>query len=681
MKNLPLLTGFLCAVVAASGGRSVSAQSIDYGSLEDLFGEPITLSATGTPLKVSDAPTNMTIVTADEIRQSGSRQIPEILERVAGLDLLQTGINVFDVGVRGYQQPFQPRLLVLVDGRQVFLDDYSRTAWDNIPVNVDDIRQIEVVKGASSAIFGPNAAGGMINIVTYSPLYDKNNVASFRGGTQDTITGDATTTFNGNWGGTKFTLGGMTAKDFATFRYPLDQPAAKPQHRYATNSSVFKLNKDIDAFTEATFSDSTGNTADEMNGCLMGRQDLTTYSVRGGGNWQSSIGMLTLDNYFNHSYISIKEPTDGGSPYVTTVDLIASLLRDQFKIGADHTFRVAFDYKHKKFKMKGAQLLQPQSPELSEDMFGVGGVWHWEINDQWAFTNALRYGHLDMEETGTLMEDSVNTYSDYSHALNAVSANANIVFKPTDVDTLRLGYGRGLQAPSLINSGYSLFQNFGTAGDPYLSLWEGNPKLKPTVIQDYSFDYTRKVPEIFSFAKISVFYELNQDLVSPLCEIGTVNIGGVDYPYGKSINVGSSSGYGGELQIKGNHPDGYRWDASYSFTRITDSQSALENMNYQESAPQHHFRLGLGYTTGSWELDGFGQYASSTNMYRSPDGGWTWPAMYVSDWYSFSARAGYAIDERFTVALSGRNLNQNTITTSPFPALERQVFLTFTGKF
>ena len=69
-----------------------------------------------------------------------------------GIDILQTGYAGCDVGVRGYQQPEMPRPLVLVDGRQVFVDDYSRTIWNNIPVNVDDIRQIvEVVK---AAVFG-----------------------------------------------------------------------------------------------------------------------------------------------------------------------------------------------------------------------------------------------------------------------------------------------------------------------------------------------------------------------------------------------------------------------------------------------------------------------------------------------------------------------------------------------
>jgi len=72
MKYSHLLTGLFCAFAVFGGGQAL-AQNIDYGSLEDLFGEPITTSATGTPKKVSEAPANMTIITADEIRQSGSR--------------------------------------------------------------------------------------------------------------------------------------------------------------------------------------------------------------------------------------------------------------------------------------------------------------------------------------------------------------------------------------------------------------------------------------------------------------------------------------------------------------------------------------------------------------------------------------------------------------------------------
>src|SRR5271155_476751 len=113
----------------------------------------------------------------------------------------------------------QRRMVVLIDGRHVVSDDYSRTIWENLPINVDDIRQIEVVKGPSSALFGSNAAGGVINIITYNPLFDNNNVAAMTYGTQASMTGDATTTAKiGNYGGIKFSAGGLGGNEFDTPR-------------------------------------------------------------------------------------------------------------------------------------------------------------------------------------------------------------------------------------------------------------------------------------------------------------------------------------------------------------------------------------------------------------------------------------------------------------------------------
>jgi iron complex outermembrane receptor protein len=312
---------------------------------------------------------------------------------------------------------------------------------------------------------------------------------------------------------------------------------------------------------------------------------------------------------------------------------------------------------------------------LSEDTYAVSGTWLWKINNQWSWTTAARLDHLDMAETGSLMPDSHNTYSDYSHSLNTWSANSDVVFKATDMDTIRFGYGRGVQLPSLINSGYGLFQNF--AGTP--SDWEGNPHLKPTIVQDYSLNYTRQLPELSSFVKIGPFYELNQDIVSPLLASSSITVLGDTF--GQSVNVGNSSAYGGEMQIKGSHPSGYRWDASYSFARVTDSGGVLQSIDYQGSAPQHTFRLGAGYTLDKWEFDGHGQYMTSTNMLRSQDGGNSIEAMPTSGYLTTSARVGYQIDDHFTAALSGVNLNRGAVTTSPYPAVERQGLLSLTGKF
>ena len=169
------LPGTIAAALTIALGACptlAQAQSMDYGALEQLFGEPVTTSATGSPQRASDVPANMEIITADDIRRSGADNIPDILQFVAGVDVRRYSFSDTEISVRGYNQQSSPRLLVLINGRQVYLDDYGRTAWQTLPVQIDEIRQIEVVKGPNSALFGFNAMGGVINIITFDPLAD-----------------------------------------------------------------------------------------------------------------------------------------------------------------------------------------------------------------------------------------------------------------------------------------------------------------------------------------------------------------------------------------------------------------------------------------------------------------------------------------------------------------------------
>lgn len=97
------------------------AQALDYGALEQLFGEPVTSSATGTPQRATEVPADMEIVTAEEIRRSGAYDIPGVLRHVLGVDVMQWGNDNVDVGMRGYDQVFSSRVLVL---------SLPRSAWN-----------------------------------------------------------------------------------------------------------------------------------------------------------------------------------------------------------------------------------------------------------------------------------------------------------------------------------------------------------------------------------------------------------------------------------------------------------------------------------------------------------------------------------------------------------------------
>ncbi len=676
-KSLYAVSAFIATLSLSAPGY---AQFINYGSLQTMFGEPITTSATGTPQRASEVAANMTIITADEIRQSGSRNIPDILSRVPGLDILHTGINVFDVGVRGYQEPMQPRLLVLIDGRQVFIDDFSRTVWENLPVNIDDIRQIEVVKGPATALFGTNAAGGVINIVTYSPLYDKNNVAFAGIGTQKEYVGDFTTTLHADWGGTKISAGGLNVDEFTTKQNPHEvEGILTPYHRYITDSTVVKVTPGLLFNGEATYSESIGNASDPTSGFIMAGQHTTTYSFRGGATWDSPIGRLSTDNYLNHSDYSIKE----GDFYVNIMTLLSNQIQDEFRVGLDHTFRITLEQRYKTFR-DGAisynafgQFSLPPYPvryETGETTDSIGGTWLWTINDKITFTNSLRGDRRQTSNLGALVPGTVFSDADYSHVNGVWSANSSLNYKITDVDSVRAGYGRGIQQPSFIESSDNLVQVFPVAF--YLDL-EGNPKLKPTVVEEYDLDYTRKLLNLFSEAKFSLFYETNTDITAAYwaTKFSPVGMFGNRTLAAYAVNVGDSWGAGGEIQVKGAH-DGFRWDASYSLASLKDQTRVQQSINYQGSAPEHHFRLLGGYTFHNWEVDANAQYVTSTEMLRSG-----YVVRPTDGYSSLAGRIGYNISDNFTLALSGTNLSHRITDASPYPALERQVLLGITGRF
>lgn len=166
----------------------------DHGLLDELIllKEEETVSiASRYEQPISQAPSNVYVITDEDIRHSGATDLPTVLRRIPGLEVMQVTGADFNVSVRGNNQLIANKLLVMVDGRSIYVDVQGSVYWKAIPVTLPEIKRIEVQKGPASVLYGFNAFDGIINIITKSPEEMKGATVQFGGGAYGTISSAA----------------------------------------------------------------------------------------------------------------------------------------------------------------------------------------------------------------------------------------------------------------------------------------------------------------------------------------------------------------------------------------------------------------------------------------------------------------------------------------------------------
>src|SRR4030043_669404 len=114
-------------------------------------------------------PANVTVITREEIEKSNSQTVIDLVRTEVGVvvrDYYGNGKKA-SVDIRGFGETGPLNTLVLVDGRRVNEIDLSGVDWTQIPI--DQVERIEIVRGAGSVLYGDNAVGGVINIITKRP--------------------------------------------------------------------------------------------------------------------------------------------------------------------------------------------------------------------------------------------------------------------------------------------------------------------------------------------------------------------------------------------------------------------------------------------------------------------------------------------------------------------------------
>lgn len=146
-------------------------------SLEELANIRVT-SVSKKPESLADAPSSIFVITGQDIRRSGATSLPEALRLAPNLQVAQVDARNYAVTARGFNSPFENKLLVLIDGRTVYSPLFSGVFWDAQDVVLEDVDRIEVVSGPGATLWGANAVNGVINIITRSAAGTQGTLAS-----------------------------------------------------------------------------------------------------------------------------------------------------------------------------------------------------------------------------------------------------------------------------------------------------------------------------------------------------------------------------------------------------------------------------------------------------------------------------------------------------------------------
>lgn len=214
MRKLIPTRLFIAALVMYSFSfNSLQAQTdtTDFSvfdmDIEALMNIPI-VSASKKAESSFDSPLSASIITKEEIEKSGATTIEELMRMVPGFIVRETTNGNFDVHIRGndnappgnyiYNATNQ-MTLIMIDGRKVYNQMNGGTLWETLPISLTDIESIEIIRGPSAALYGPNAVSGVINIITKKTITNQHEVhANLQGGTSSTFIANASVGYKVN---------------------------------------------------------------------------------------------------------------------------------------------------------------------------------------------------------------------------------------------------------------------------------------------------------------------------------------------------------------------------------------------------------------------------------------------------------------------------------------------------
>ena len=545
-------------------GTPVHASELDTFTLDEYV-----VTAARTETKLVDTPANITVVTAEQIESRHYTDVAEVMKDVPGAIVTDSGHGASQksVYING-----DDRVLILVDGRRMGLDmgvGSGRASYDlNQLPNVGNIERIEVLKGAGGALYGSEAVGGVVNIITkkIDKAYGKISIGVGSNGTEDM---SAMYSFKKNKTGvslsaSKYKQDYYKYKDYATSttkRWPLPSD-------YENEKVSLKVEQELNKGSNIT----VGYDYSKFNG-------LSPYSIsnKDYGYDASKIDKQTDNFYAKYDWMINKN--------------------DQGYIQFYHNELEYFNQGGMEEKSNGFDIQQALTTSETNKLIIGASYRNSDV------TNVGKYD-VNMKNTAIFLNDSFEFYPSWI-------VNAGVRYddnsKSGDETTFSAGLNKKFDEHSHAYINWGQVFRAPTTDDLFYP-WMGNAELVPETGETWTVGYATKIAEKTD-VNVSYFESDLKDAIRYNPNNGW-----------KCENIDKQDKRGVELSV--NHPlnDNLDLVASYTYTRIENNKDGagfVRDANYMPNM----YRLGVRYNYGKWNADMFLRYASGGCTGINPNSG------------------------------------------------------------
>lgn len=575
VKRLDALAERLERAVEKAEARAEAPQPSEQkatpaAASEEDFGVPYeetVVAASRRAQATLDAPNAITVITGDEIRASGLTSLADILRRVPGAEVMTMGLGSANVSFRGFNQRIANKVLLLLDGRPEYQDFLGVTLWSVLPVGLEEIERVEVIRGPGSALYGANAMLGVVNIITRAP--GTGAPAEFNGyagnsnlvGGSFVASGGDKVRFRASVG---YQQGDKYSRDYAQGRPDVganvDDPNLGLRTARGNLTAFYAFNKDF----SVALSGGVNRTFTELYALGL----LRNYYLDGIGGYAKADftgGPVKFRFFWNHATFAAGpqyEPL-GQRSLATSVDTNVfdgeGLFQKEFTLGGTHVVAVGLSARLKRVKWG---YIGPLTDELHAAAF---------VQDEWRIIKPLTLIASYRIDRHPLLDKGQPGY--------AQSPRVSVVVRPFESHALRASFATAFRQPTFLESYMDIRTPVPSVNGASV-LTQGNRALKPEQLISFELGYRGELPRLGITLDLTGYWNIVSDLIV-LSAVNPVNPADAFDPVSQSFLLGRSlfsndpqtyTARGAELGVTWNATRGLDLRASAAFQSVVANQ-------------------------------------------------------------------------------------------------------------